>query len=272
MRELTNAVWIELRKASRSRMPLFTVLAFLVLAFGLAFLMFIYKYPTFARRIGLISAKANLAGGAATWPYYLSILGQAIAIGGLLLFSLLESWVFGREFADGTLKDLLAVPVARGNIILAKFLVVVLWSLLLKVIFILVSLLLGAAIGLSWGTTEVFLHRAIPGSRRLSGHRRCLSVRILRQCGTRLLATHGGRFTGVRAWQCACRRRVGKLFPLGGPRAICRVDRKRQSRSSELPACAPYGASRHGRYLPLLEMCRSEPLANIAERSSDVGA
>lgn len=84
MRELTNAVWIELRKASRSRMPLFTVLAFLVLAFGLAFLMFIYKYPTFARSIGLISAKANLAGGAATWPYYLSILGQAIAIGGLL--------------------------------------------------------------------------------------------------------------------------------------------------------------------------------------------
>jgi ABC-2 type transport system permease protein len=161
MRDLTNAVWIELRKAARSRMPLFTALAFLVLAFGLAFLMFIYKYPTFARSVGLISAKANLAGGAATWPYYLGILGQAIAIGGLLLFSLLESWVFGREFADGTLKDLLAVPVARGTIILAKFLVVVLWSLLLTVMFVLVSLLLGAAIGLSQGTTEVLWHGAI---------------------------------------------------------------------------------------------------------------
>jgi len=66
MYELTNTVWIELRKATRSRMPLFTALAFLVLAFGLAFLMFIYKYPTFARSVGLISAKANLAGGAAT--------------------------------------------------------------------------------------------------------------------------------------------------------------------------------------------------------------
>ena len=77
------------------------------------------------------------------------------------MFSLLESWVFGREFADGTLKDLLAVPVVRGNIILAKFLVVVLWSLLMTVIFILVSLLLGAAIGLSQGTTEVFLHEAM---------------------------------------------------------------------------------------------------------------
>jgi ABC-2 type transport system permease protein len=158
MRDLTNALWIELRKATRSRMPLFTALGFLVLACGLAFLMFIYKNPTFARSIGLISAKANLAGGAATWPYYLGLLGQAIAIGGILVFSLVESWVFGREFADGTLKDLLAVPVARATILLAKFLVVALWSLLLTVMLFLASLLLGAAIGLSQGTVEVFWH------------------------------------------------------------------------------------------------------------------
>ncbi len=156
MHDLTNAVWIELRKATRSWMPLFTALGVLVLAFGLAFLMFIYKYPTFARSINLISAKANLAGGAATWPYYLGILSQAIAIGGILLFSLVESWVFGREFADGTLKDLLAVPVSRATILLAKFIVVVLWSLLLMVMLFLTSLLLGAAIGLSQGTAEVF--------------------------------------------------------------------------------------------------------------------
>ena len=156
MRDLTNAVWIELRKATRSRMPLFTALGFLVLPCGLAFFMFIYKYPTFARNIGLISAKANLAGGAATWPYYLGVLGQAIAIGGIAVFSLVESWVFGREFVDGTLKDLLAVPVARANILLAKFLVVALWSLLLTVMLFLVSLLFGAVIGLSQGTAEVF--------------------------------------------------------------------------------------------------------------------
>jgi ABC-2 type transport system permease protein len=156
MHDLTNAVWIELRKATRSRMPLFTALGFLVLPCGLAFFMFIYKYPTFARNIGLISAKANLVGGAATWPYYLGVLGQAIAIGGIAVFSLVESWVFGREFVDGTLKDLLAVPVARATILLAKFLVVALWSLLLTVMLFLVSLLFGAVIGLSQGTAEVF--------------------------------------------------------------------------------------------------------------------
>jgi len=76
----------------------------------------------------------------------------------MLLFSLVESWVFGREFADGTLKDLLAVPVSRATILLAKFIVVVLWSLLLMVLLVLASLLLGAAIGLSQGTAEVFWH------------------------------------------------------------------------------------------------------------------
>src|SRR5216684_732026 len=158
MRDLMNAVWIELRKATRSRVPLFTALGFLAVALGIAFLMFIYKYPTFARNIGLISAKANIAVGTADWPYYLGLLAQVIAAVGILLFSLIESWVFGREFADGTLKDLLAVPVARATILLAKFLVVVLWSLLLTVMLFLVSLLLGTAIGLSQGTTEVFWH------------------------------------------------------------------------------------------------------------------
>jgi ABC-2 type transport system permease protein len=155
MHDLTNAVWIELRKAIRSRMPLFTALGFLVVALGLAFFMFIYKYPTFARSIGMISAKANLAGGAATWPYFLEILGQAIGAGGILLFSLVEGWVFGREFADGTLKDLLAVPVSRTNILLAKFIVVAIWSFLLSVVLSIACFLLGAVIGLSQGTTEV---------------------------------------------------------------------------------------------------------------------
>src|SRR5260370_21482039 len=96
MRDLTNAVWIELRKATRSRMPLFTALGFLVLACCLAFLMFVYKYPTFAPSIGLISAKANLAGGAATWPYYLCLLGQTFAVVGPLVFTLVVSCGVGR--------------------------------------------------------------------------------------------------------------------------------------------------------------------------------
>src|SRR5215467_9388318 len=131
MNDLSNALWIELRKATRSRMPLFTALGSLILPLVGAFFMFVYKDPEFARSIGLVSAKANLAGGTASWPSYLGLLAQGIAVGGIGLFGLMEIWVFGREFADGTLKDLLAVPVARMTILLAKFIVIALWSIVL---------------------------------------------------------------------------------------------------------------------------------------------
>ncbi|RPJ37099.1 MAG: bacitracin ABC transporter permease [Planctomycetaceae bacterium] len=154
---MANALWIELRKARRSRVPLFTFLGFLMLPLVCALLMVIYKDPEFARNVGLISAKANLVGGSADWPFYLSMFAQGIAIGGILLFSLIATWVFGREFADGTLKDLLAVPVSRTTILLAKFIVVALWSLALTVTVYLVGLVLGAVVGLPQGTGELLV-------------------------------------------------------------------------------------------------------------------
>jgi ABC-2 type transport system permease protein len=156
MTDLSNALWIELRKAARSKVPVFTLLGFLILPLACAFLMFIYKDPEFARNIGLIGAKANLAGGSADWPFYLSMFAEGIAIGGIMLFGMILSWVFGREFADGTLKDLLAVPVARGTILAAKFITAGLWSLGLAVIVYLTGLLLGALVGLPLGTPELF--------------------------------------------------------------------------------------------------------------------
>lgn len=155
MRDLLNVLWIEVRKAVRSRVPLFTLLGFLMLPLACGFLMFVYKNPQFARDMGLVSAKANLVGGSADWPFFLSMLAQGMAIGGLLLFSLVASWVFGREFSDGTVKDLLAVPVSRWTILLAKFLVMAGWCLLLTLIIYLVSMAAGAVIGLPQGSPQV---------------------------------------------------------------------------------------------------------------------
>jgi len=157
MDDLANALWIELRKARRSRVPLFTLLGFLILPLVGALLMVIYKDPEFARNVGLISAKANLVGGSADWPFYLTIFVQGIAIGGFMLFSLVGTWVFGREFADGTLKDLLAVPVSRTVVVLAKFVVLALWCLALTVTVYAVGLVLGVAVGLPQGTAGLLV-------------------------------------------------------------------------------------------------------------------
>lgn len=161
MDDLSNALWIELRKARRSKMPLLTFLGFLILPLVCALFMIIYKDPEFARNIGLLSTKASLVGGSADWPFYLSMFSQGIAIGGLMLFGLIGSWVFGREFADGTVKDLLAVPVSRSTILLAKFIVVALWSIGLTAAIYVIGLALGAVIELPQGSTELLMQSSI---------------------------------------------------------------------------------------------------------------
>lgn len=161
MSYLTDTIWIETRKAIRSRMPLFTALGFLIMPLAGAFLIFVYKNPELSRQLGLISAKANLLGGSADWPSYLNLIAQSIAIGGFFLFALIISWIFGREFADRTLKDMLAVPVPRASILLAKFIIVAIWSVMLVVEVYIVSLVMGAIIQLPQGSANVFLQGSV---------------------------------------------------------------------------------------------------------------
>jgi ABC-2 type transport system permease protein len=158
MNNLSDMIWIELRKAIRSRMPLWTALGSLFMPLGIAFLIFVSKNPEISQKLGLISAKANLIAYSATdWPTYLGLFGQIIAAGGFFLFILIISWVFGREFADGTLKDMLAVPVQRSSILLAKFIVVAIWSAALTIVIFIVGLVMGAIIKLPGGSINVIL-------------------------------------------------------------------------------------------------------------------
>jgi ABC-2 type transport system permease protein len=161
MNELASTIWIEARKATRSRVPPLTALAFMIMPLACALLMFIYKDPEFAREAGIISAKANLMGGTADWPTYLDMLAQAMAVGGFILFSFIAIWVFGREFVDGTLKDLLAVPVSRSAILLGKFIVAGAWSAALAVLVYLAGLGLGALVGLPQGSGDVLVRGSL---------------------------------------------------------------------------------------------------------------
>ena len=156
MNNLSDMIWIELRKAIRSRMPLYTALGSLFMPLGIAFLIFVSKNPEISQKLGLISAKANLVAYSATdWRTYLGLFGLLIAAGGFILFVLVISWVFGREFVDGTLKDMLAVPVQRSSILLAKFIVVAVWSGVLTMVILIGGLIMGLIIKLPGGSISV---------------------------------------------------------------------------------------------------------------------
>lgn len=160
MKYLSDMIWIERRKVLRSRVPLFTALGFLMMPFIGALLIFIYKDPQLARQLGLLGTKANLVVGSADWPGYLNLMIEFTALGGFFFFCLAISWTFGREFTDGTVKDLLAVPVPRFAILLAKFIVAALWCAVLILETVLVGLALGVLIQLPGGSSAVILHGA----------------------------------------------------------------------------------------------------------------
>ena len=159
MNNFSAMLWIELRKAIRSRMPFWTTLGSLFMPLGIAFLIFLAKNPELSRKLGLVSAKADLIAYSATdWPSYLVLLAEIVSAGGFFFFILAISWVFGREFADGTLKDMLAVPVRRSSILLAKYSVVAAWSAGMALIDLIFGLVIGAIIQLPGGSLSVILH------------------------------------------------------------------------------------------------------------------
>lgn len=175
MNSLPDLIWVELRKAFRSRMPLWTTLGSLFMPLGMAFLILLAKNPDVSRKLGLISDKANLIAYSATdWHAYLVLFAEIVSAGGFFFFVITISWIFGREFADGTLKDLLAVPVPRASIILAKFIVTITWSAMMAVIMLIFGLLMGAIIHLPDGSPEIILHGSV-----VVGMTACLIIAVV---------------------------------------------------------------------------------------------
>lgn len=158
MRDLAAALQTEVLKALRSKLPWATVLAMLVGgAVGGGFV-FVLQNPDRARSLGLLGSKAQFANATADWPGYFDLTAQIIAVGGLLVFGLVTTWLFGREFSDRTAKDLLALPVARATIVAAKFIVALAWSLALTAEILAITLALGHLLGLHGWTASAALH------------------------------------------------------------------------------------------------------------------
>ncbi|MEU6721156.1 ABC transporter permease [Nonomuraea sp. NPDC046802] len=154
---MREALWAELLKVRRSRLPWITALAFTVAALVCGMFMFILADPARARALGLLGGKAQLSGASADWPGYLALLAQAVAVGGLGVYGLIAIWLFGREFSDHTATDLLALPTSRTAVVAAKFTVAALWALLLAVLLAGLGLLIGVLLGLpAWSAPAVF--------------------------------------------------------------------------------------------------------------------
>ncbi|MGO8685157.1 MAG: ABC transporter permease [Thermoleophilia bacterium] len=138
----------EFLKLRRSKVTWFSLAALSLGPVAIALMMWIVREPGRAAQLGLLGTKANLSGLAATWPAFFSMLTMVVGIGGMLLLAFVVAFVFGREYTEGTAKNLLALPVGRHWFALAKLVVAAAWWALLVIVVLVEGFALGALLRL----------------------------------------------------------------------------------------------------------------------------
>lgn len=148
---------VEVMKTWKSKVFWASFLFFVVVSSMMGLIMFVQVYPEISEKLGMIGTKASLFRfGEPNWQNYFALLIQGFAGVGMVGIGFVSSWVFGREFSDKTVKDILALPVSRNAIVLSKFVVIIVWSILLTVVFYISGILIGWIIGLpGWMGTVI---------------------------------------------------------------------------------------------------------------------
>lgn len=135
-----SILYCEMHKIIRSNV---FWLVFLVFAFG-----------PIMMGVGIILSGNS---GDINWQIYLTELLNNLAALGLIGYTFIAAWVFGREFTDKTIKDLLAKPVSRSHIVLSKLLVILAWNVLLSLYMFAISLAVGGVLGLTgWSAALIW--------------------------------------------------------------------------------------------------------------------
>jgi ABC-2 type transport system permease protein len=157
MKSIGVTLWAECLKARKSKVFWISILFFVFISFMIGLFMFVQVHPEISRKLGLIGTKASLMRfGDPNWKNYLALLLQLIGGIGLIGFGFITSWVFGREYIENTLKDILALPVSRSFIVISKLMVVVMWSILLAFIFVIFTIVFGYLFGITGWSGETF--------------------------------------------------------------------------------------------------------------------
>jgi ABC-type transport system involved in multi-copper enzyme maturation permease subunit len=157
MKSLMVTFWAESLKVRKSKVLWITMVFFAFIACMMGLIIFLQQHPELSQKLGLIGMKANmLRFGQPSWENYLVLLSQGMAGIGLIGFGFITSWVFGREYTDHTIKDILTLPASRSSFVISKLLVIMIWGILLSAIFMASGLLFGRIAGISGWSGQLF--------------------------------------------------------------------------------------------------------------------
>lgn len=156
MKGLSAALWAETLKVRKSKIFIITLMAFSAIAIMMGMMVLVTKYPALVGQSTIVSAKSSLFKD--NWHSYFEILIQIILGFGIIGFGMVSSWVFGREYLDRTVTDLLALPIHRSTIVISKFIIIIIWCLLLALTLFVVGILTGLAVNISGWSFETTYH------------------------------------------------------------------------------------------------------------------
>jgi ABC-2 type transport system permease protein len=145
-----KTIFSEYLKLKRSKVVWVSALAYVFIAASAYFVLWIVKNPEAARGLGLLGKKADIlaSGSSADWGGLFTLLTEMSVMGGMILYSIIVIYVFGREYAEGTAKNMLALPNRRGDFVLAKLAVAASWYALLTAFLFAEGLIVGSLLGL----------------------------------------------------------------------------------------------------------------------------
>ncbi len=144
MNTFLDGLAVETRKARSSRVLWSTGLLLVLGLCGLTATILLAARSGNAQLLAKLGPQA----GSGDWPALLSSAAQITSAGGLLAFGVGASWLYGREFADGTVSGLFGLPVSRGRLAGAKLVVFAGWSLVVSALMTVVLLGAGLILGL----------------------------------------------------------------------------------------------------------------------------
>ena len=140
----------ELSKLRRSSVTWLSAVFYLFFGFLGAFVVWMLKNPESARSLGLIGQKASFAmnGISADWAGLFSLFDELGMAGGMVLLSIIVTYLYRREYVEGTAKNMLALPVPRAWFAAAKLVVAAIWFAILSAILLAESFAVGSLLGL----------------------------------------------------------------------------------------------------------------------------
>lgn len=209
---MSPVVRVEALKLTRS---LVGVIATLAMVFGVLALLG-------GITAGVASGNPELiaqAGPAAAlgWNGLLAGATQIIAVISILGFGIVLAWSFGREFIEGTITGLFALPVSRAEIALAKLTVYAAWAVTVSAALTLGVLFLGLAFSYGSPSAEIWAGLGRLFVLGLLSTGLAVPVAWLATVTRSLLAAVGGTIALVVATQVGALAGAGGWMPFAAP-------------------------------------------------------